>query len=365
MTWKQAGVSGAGRSVFWIAMNFPFSLPSMFQQQTIQSAIDSASPGDTITVAKGTYAEQILITKNGIKLVGQNGATIVPPPTAVTNGCSGLAGPLPPPATSGDTQAGICILGAGVVLGDWPGSEHRKIASYGAPVEDVQVKGFTIRGFSGLNVAVVNAKNAEVRENTLTDGGAYGSLTVGSVGTVVTRNTVNSSALSFIGICMDDRSDVRVSANTISEMVIGLCVQTDGADVRGNTVRNCCVGAFVDPGIRGASLTHNQIGPTNPFCTFGFVSGIRIAGAVSTNAQHNTITGQTDFNFPDGHGPSQSFGAGIAVYDFDAKGAKATGNVVDFNKLSGNDIDIDTAFTGTNEIKHNTCTTPSTLCSKQ
>ncbi|KLU92938.1 hypothetical protein MAPG_11886 [Magnaporthiopsis poae ATCC 64411] len=313
--------------------------------QTIQAAIDSAGPGDTITVVKGTYAEQILISKNGIKLVGQNGATIMPPPTPVTNGCSGLAGPLPSPAASGDTQAGVCVLGADVVLGDWPGSEHREITS-------------------GLNVAVVNAKNAEVRENTLTDGGAYGTLTVGSDGTVVTRNTVNSSALSFIGICMDDRSDVRMSANTVSEMVIGLCVQTDGADVRGNTVRNCCVGAYVDPGVKGASLTHNHIGATNPFCTFGFVSGIRIAGAVNTNVQHNTISGQTDFGFPDGRGPGQSFGAGIAVYEFDAKSAKATGNVVDFNKLSGNDIDIDTAFTGTNVIKHNICTARTALCSK-
>lgn len=91
-------------------------------------------------------------------------------------------------------------------------------------------------------------------------------------------------------------------------MVIGLCMQMDGADVRGNT-----------------------------------------------------ISGQTDFGFPDGRGPGQSFRAGIAVYDFDAKSAKATGNMADLNKLSGDDIDIDTAFTGTNEIKHNTGTTPSAL----
>ena len=334
--------------------------------EKIQAAIDSASAGDKIVVGKGNYQEHLTITKNNLQLVGQSGAILTPPDDSeapVTNGCTDLVG--------AGLQAGICI-GGNVVYVDGPlpdpesGGEHRKVHSVTQYAENVLVKGFTVQGFSGLNIAVVGGKNVEVRENEMGSSNRYGILTVGSIKTKIARNTLSSPDLPFIGICMDDQSDVSVTTNTISGFFIGLCVQTNGADVSHNVVTNSCLGAFVDPGVDGASLTHNKITNTNPRCNFGnfaLVSGIRILGARNTNVQRNDISGISDFNFPDEY----NIGAGIAVYDdtlFGGSGAIATGNKINANDFSHNDKDIDVYSTGSNEFKRNKCTTPAEYCSQ-
>ncbi len=312
--------------------------------QSIQVAINNANPGDTVTVAKGTYHEQLLIAQKGIQLVGQAGAVLKPPPAPATNGCSGLAGD--------GTQAGICVLGSNVQLGDVENGEHRTFLSVGTPVADVLVKGLTVQGFTGLNIAVVGAQNAVVRENTVLDGTHYGILTVGSVNTLITRNTVDSAARSFIGICMDDQSDVQVTVNSITDYSVGLCVQTNKAVVSHNTVVNCCVGVYVDPAIDGAHVTQNHIAATqDPACVapggLGLSAGVIIDSATNTDVQHNDISGQGD-GWP-----------AILILD---TSAVASGSVVDFNSLSNNDYNIYLATSGTQEIKHNTCVNPATNC---
>ena len=111
--------------------------------QSIQAAVDAAHPGDRIVVRAGTYAEQVTVAKHGIKLLGLR-AVLVPPASSVTNTCSGLTGP--------DTEAGICVTGRGVNLAPFV-LEHRKVISVRKRVRNVRVTGFTVRGFSGANVA--------------------------------------------------------------------------------------------------------------------------------------------------------------------------------------------------------------------
>src|SRR5918992_3373439 len=66
--------------------------------ESIQKAVNAADPGDTIIV-KGVHREDVIITKNGIKLRGVGDATLKPPARA-DSPCSKAVGP-----------EGICILG--------------------------------------------------------------------------------------------------------------------------------------------------------------------------------------------------------------------------------------------------------------
>ncbi|KAH8651109.1 pectin lyase fold/virulence factor [Xylariales sp. PMI_506] len=320
---------------------------------SIQAAIDAAKPGSKIIVDAGTYYEQLTISKNGIKLRGKEGAILLPPttPPATSNDCAGLAG--------NDTVAGICIIGTGIGFEPFV-TEHRKVTGVGSYVEGVSVKGFDIRGFVGLNIAIVGAKDTHIWGNTVEDGTNYGILTVGSKNTHISDNIVKSSSLPFIAICMDDQSDVKVTKNSISDYGIGLCIQTNGAEVTHNNVTNCCFGAFVDPGVDGATVEYNSIGPSNPYCNpyfGGFAAGIIVAGAVNADVHHNTVFGTTD------NGNPNNTAAGILVYDDPGTGDVASGNHISSNKLYDNDVDLAVFSNGTNDIKQNDCTTPSELCS--
>ena len=85
--------------------------------ESIQAAIDSAQPGRMVVVEAGTYAEQLTVTNDGLRVVTK-GAVLVPPSTMAQNTCSGLAGP--------DTEAGICVTGQDIKLADCV-VEHRKV----------------------------------------------------------------------------------------------------------------------------------------------------------------------------------------------------------------------------------------------
>ncbi|OAG11217.1 pectin lyase-like protein, partial [Paraphaeosphaeria sporulosa] len=314
--------------------------------QSIQAAINAANSGSSIFVKPGTYYEQLTITTSGISLIGSN-AVLVPPNTRTSNTCTGLAGN---DVNGLPTQAGICVSGSDIQLGPYPGQEHRKVLSVGHPIKDVLIKGFTIKGFTGQNIAFVGGKNCRATKNILVDGANYGFLTVGSENTAADNNVVTSEAapLNFIGMCMDDQANPRVASNDISKYIIALCVQTNGARVEDNKVHDSCVGAFVDPGIMGAKVVRNHITSLNQACTFGLASGIMVNGAHNTLVKENYVEGQK----LDGKG------AGIVVVDDVPSGSVASGNVVVMNVLRDNDVDIFFKTTGNgNVFLKNTCET--------
>jgi nitrous oxidase accessory protein NosD len=258
------------------------------------------------------------------------------------------------------------VTGSGVKLAPFV-VEHRLFLSAKKLVKDVLVTGIQVRNFSGLNIAVLAARNARVTKNTLTDGAQYGALTLGSVNTLFEGNVVTSTKLGFsIGICMDNQAGVFVSKNHISNQFFALCVQTAGADVQYNEVTASCFGVFVDPGVKGAKIRHNRIGPTNPMCApFGAVSGITVDGAIKTKVLDNLVEGQKN----------GGKGAGISLIDDPCVGnesivclalghkAIASGNAIVRNTLRNNDLDIYVNTTGRgNLIACNKCSTPEQFC---
>jgi Periplasmic copper-binding protein (NosD) len=299
-------------------------------------------------VGPGNYAEQLTVNKDGISLVGQ-GAVLLPPTTPLTNECSGLAGP--------GTQTGICVVGTGVTLAPFV-VEHRKVVSVDQPVTHVSVSGFQVRGFSGANIALVGAQDSQVTGNWLYDGGQYGALSDGSMDTIIADNAVIATGeILFIGICTDNVAGSEVSNNHVSGYYVGLCIQTPGADIHNNDVSNCCVGAAVDPNVKGATLQHNRFGPTNPACTLaGGAVGIYLSGSIDADVRYNLIEGQQLEGMAAGLGVVDDYSTGSAIV--------ASGNVVVFNTLKDNDLDIYLNTTGTgNVVANNDCTTPAALCS--
>src|SRR5687767_9022176 len=92
--------------------------------ESIQKAVNAADPGDTIVV-RGVHREDVIITKNGIKLRGDDAVIEAPPKAKADSPCSKAFGPV-----------AICLLG------DF-NFETDKLE--GQRVSDVSVSGFTIR----------------------------------------------------------------------------------------------------------------------------------------------------------------------------------------------------------------------------
>jgi nitrous oxidase accessory protein NosD len=312
---------------------------------SIQNAINKAKAGDTIIVAPGTYKEQLVITTDRITLMG-GGATLSPPDSPVTNFCTGTAGP--------GKQAGICVKGKGVMLEDFDG-EHQKVKSLGKAVQGVTITGFTITGFSGQNIAIYGGLNTKVMGTKLIDGKQYGLLSAGSDNTRASGNVVSSTTptLPLIAMCMDDTDTSYYSGNNISGYNIALCVQTNSADIRQNSVRDCCIGVFVDPGVQRAQVTQNIIEGSNAACDS--VTGIFVYGADKSLISQNSIRGQ------------RKGGRAAAIIVLDDATTQpvgvASGNTVRQNVLRDNDLDLYYSSTGKgNTVVQNVCSTSQMKC---
>lgn len=180
--------------------------------------------------------------------------------------------------------------------------------------------------------------------------------------TVYSTGLVQDIGFRFIALCSDNESGATVWNNDIDNYGIGLCVQTNRANIQHNHVTNSCYGVFVDPGVDGAIVRHNDIGPTNPNCATDFFvgSGIVLFGTTNAEVEHNTVVGQ---NIGSATTPT-NVAAGIAVFDASPE-QLASGNQVIRNDLSQNQVDIAFASDGTgNVFKKNTCTSsfPTGLC---
>ena len=97
------------------------------QYSTIQAAVDAALPNDIIHVAAGTYAENVVITKSGLRLRGASGAVI-----------------------DGTGLIGIVIQVRGT--------------SVTTPITAVEVSGFDVRNFE-RGIIVQFAVNASIHHN--------------------------------------------------------------------------------------------------------------------------------------------------------------------------------------------------------
>jgi len=104
--------------------------------QSIQAAINHASPGDTIVVHPGVYHESVVVTKDHLTLhgAGASGAGTVLMPPQQSNRC--LHG-----------AAGICVFG-----------------DKNGPRVGTTVEGFELKGFGAFGLVGFGAKNLTVQQ---------------------------------------------------------------------------------------------------------------------------------------------------------------------------------------------------------
>ncbi|HEX3393592.1 MAG TPA: right-handed parallel beta-helix repeat-containing protein [Acidimicrobiales bacterium] len=184
--------------------------------QSIQAAINAASPGDTIVVAPGTYRENIEIHKNNITLQGTPGGTVLAPPGAAKaahNACF----------VSATNFDGICL----------------------ASVSGVTVSGFTVRGFPGIGIHSFNSDHLRIDNNRLNNNGLDGIADYVGSQNFITNNQASGSSEAGILAANSIKGGINIIGNTTTNNGAGIYMRDDAEDRNAPFDPNALVGNYV------------------------------------------------------------------------------------------------------------------------
>jgi hypothetical protein len=317
--------------------------------ESIQAAVDAASPGDTVVVKAGEYYESVTIHTDGLTLRAQGRVTLEPSHYGSSE-CY-LPG----------HDVGICV----VPVDFDPGT-----GSYAQRVRNVTITGFRIVGFAGDGVFGFGTENLKVSNVVAIDNTAYGVASFDGIGTQFTHNTAIGSQ--DAGIYIGDSLDARavVSHNRAWNNALGILLRhARQALVADNEARGNCIGIFLladgQPGGSGEiAVLNNRVVANNDVCrqfaAADFLPVLGGGGIVLAGSQHNAIVQNA---VRDNRG-STLFSGGIVLIatprgnedgSFDA----STNNLVILNTSRGNapaDIVSDASSTP-NLIVGNRCGT--------
>jgi Right handed beta helix region len=333
--------------------------------QSIQAAVDAASPGDTVQLVRGTYQQSVTISTDGITLrgvgAGPDGTVLLPPSQPPPGFCASV-----PP--DGPTHGGgICVFGTfdpetGAVVKDVAG-----VHITGIRVQDEPGDGVVGYGTTGLRVSHVAVVNS----------GVYGIVVIASQHATVSGNLVDGvqkpgGAGMFLGFT--SHADLLVTGNKVRNAALGIFLQ-DIQDVRvmRNDATGNCTGALVlddnhpqdgqPPGsvngdivIAGNHLTANNAPCLGHPAIQG--TGLLMVGTRNTTVVHNTVTANSG---------AQALSGGIVLVSAVPFGGLDEGSdVIAHNSLAGNaPMDVmwdqhgsDVAFSG----NHCGTSSPAPLC---
>jgi parallel beta-helix repeat protein len=282
--------------------------------ESVQKAVNAAHPGDTIIV-RGVHREDVIIRKDGIKLLGQNAVIEAPPKSEADSRCSRFFG----------SPEGICVLGE-VDL------KAEKLT--GSRVSDVSISGFTFRGFKIPSIDLNGTRDATVTKNRAVNSGFIG--TAYSVGTKIVSNVMRGPGAPGIGI--DKSRNVTVAGNDVqgsSQSALALEKDTN-VTIEGNDFTDNASGMFVIDST-GTNIISNDMSRSDQVGIFvygpkrandakvvanhvsGAEFGIQVAnshrGSFAANEIHNNCAGVVFVSF-----------LGEPVGDYEVKGNTVTDN---------------------------------------
>jgi Right handed beta helix region len=266
--------------------------------QSIQAAVNQASPGDTILIKPGVYHQSVQIRTDGITLRGSGdfwGGTVILPPKRIPNTlCNAQFGP-----------TGICVLAKKVNV------------STGAVITPVRydtVTNLLVANFpEGNGVFGYGTDRLSVTWVTATNNGYYGISRFVSTRTVFANDTATGSGEAgfYVGDSPDANTVVRNDQAYGNQF--GIFVRhARYVLVAGNQVSGNCQGILVlddgQPGGAGnATVVDNWASNNNKYCpanedtpvaTQG--GGILLLGATFTLVAHNSVFGNRGGQFNSG-----------------------------------------------------------------
>jgi len=321
----------------------------VFPGDSIQAAINAASPGDTIVVHPGVYHESLLIKTDNITLSGSGASTkgtVLKPPTSPTKRC--MKG-----------GSGICIFGS----------------KTGDSVSGVRVNGFLVQGFHVFGLVGAGAENTWVTHNAFVNDGEYGASTFGSTGTHFLYNTASGSGEAGFYLGDTAKGNFVVRGNESFGNTQGIFLRDSAyGNVLDNDVHGNCLGIIVldtkAPTTAGHYTIHdNQVHHNDKFCPAQggdegppAISGVGIAiiGGVDNTVWSNKVWD----NHPSKPGTFNPSGILLHTSKGLAGGGVETGNKVTSNQAYHNAVDIIWDQKGNNTFKKNKCdfSDPGGLC---
>jgi hypothetical protein len=320
--------------------------------ESIQAALDKASPGATVKVQAGAYTENLLITKP-VTLIGKE-VVLKLPTTPAFNFCSG----------PGFVTA-ICVFGDIEFFPDSPPIVHHYLTA-------VSVSGFRVTGFDGDGVGSVATDGLTLSDVESDHNGSQGAFFFLSRNPTIRRSALHDNVFNGVDLVIGPASNATIEQNRIyNNKATGVLLNnTVGAEVGRNDIWGNCVGIVVaylggpDPS-SGAHLRRNLIHDNNGFCPaspntppLGGV-GVLLAGTHAAIVEENVINGHRN-------NPAALPGGGVVVVDSSVAGGGApSDNQVNDNRLSDNQPDLRTDGLGANNsFTGNHCATsvPNGLC---